>query len=838
MEKFLIIDGNSIIYRAYYALPFLSNTKGEPTGAIFGFLNMFLKVVSEYKPDNVAVAFDYSRKTFRNKIFDAYKGTRKETPDDLRQQFPIMKKFLQAMNVKFVEQKCIEADDIVGTLSNVPNCKKVILSGDRDVLQLIDADTEVWLTKKGISEIYRVDTEVLLQDFHLTPSQVVDLKALMGDTSDNIPGIKGIGPKTATSLIEQFDNLENLYENLDNPNINKNLKEKLLASKDVAFMSKTLATIKTDCDIDTNLQHYKFCLPFSAQATNLLYDYEMTTFLTREKFFQPSLERAKEFEPFEVIYISAVDEIAKLCQKTTPTEMAFKIEGVTLAFSFGDKKLYKIKDEYNLFYQPPEIKDCLLALKTFFEDDKIIKITDDKKKAKHLLMQAEISLNGEVVDLKIAEYILNLKNLEKYDVDSFFKLKKDYFELLETLELTKLYHQIDLPISDVLFDMENTGFKIDTQQLDQVEKTLTARLKILTQSIFDLAGKEFNISSPKQLADVLFQDLNLPWGDNKKQSTSFEVLINLIELHPIISQILQYRKVQTLLNNYVETYKKIVAQSGDIVHTVFNQTLTATGRLSSSEPNLQNIPVREGEGKELRKIFISRFNDGELVSADYNQIELRLLAHCSQSPKLIEAFRANKDIHMTTASQIFAIPESQVTPDQRRQAKAVNFGIIYGMSEFGLSQNMNISRIEASNYIAKYFETYPDVKKYMDDSVAYAKKYGMVKTIFGRRRKIPEINAENYQTRQFGSRVAMNMPLQGSAADIIKIAMLKVSDALKTQNLQSKLILQIHDELILDCPKNEVQTVKTLLKNCMEGAVQLSVPLPVSVESGKSFFDV
>ena len=838
MNKLLIIDGNSIIFRAFYALPFLSDTKGQPTGAVFGFLNMFLKVLNEYKPTHVAVAFDYSRKTFRNKIFAEYKGTRKETPDELRQQFPLMKEFLSAMGIRYIEQKCIEADDIVGTLSKIPNCEKVILSGDRDVLQLISSDCEVWLTKKGISEIYRVNEEVLLQDFHLTPPQVVDLKALMGDSSDNIPGVKGIGQKIATELIEQFENLDNLYGNLDNPNISKSVKNKLIEGKEIAYISKTLATIKTDCDIDTTLENYFLKTPFPVEATNLLYDYEMSSFVNRHNYFTPALNRQEEIEPFEEVFISSASEIANIVSKNPSNVFAYLVDDETLAFSFGDKKLYKIKDEYNLFYQPPEISDCIFELKSIFENNKIKKITADVKKSKHILKKVNIHLCGEIFDLKIAEYILNLKNLEKSDVDRFFKLEKDYKKVLENTGLIKLYNEIDRPLVDVLFEMENNGFKLDVDALNSLSLTLDEKIKVVSSKIFQLAGKEFNLQSSKQLAEILYLDLGLPWSDNKKQSTSFEFLINLIDLHPIIREILEYRKLQTLRQTYVETYKKLVAENGDIVHTIFNQTLTATGRLSSSEPNLQNIPVREGEGKELRKIFVSRFENGRLVSADYNQIELRLLAHCSGDEKLIDAFNSDKDIHTSTASQIFNIPESEVTSVKRREAKAVNFGIIYGMSEFGLAQNLRISREDAGEYIDKYFETYPGVKKFIDESVETARKFGYAKTIFNRRRKIPEINSENYQTRQYGARIAMNMPLQGSAAEIIKIAMLKVYDEFKRRKLKSKLILQIHDELIVDCPENEVEEVKKLLKESMEGAVALSVPLPVDVNSGSSFFEL
>lgn len=840
MEKFLIIDGNSLAYRAFYALPFLTSTKGEPTGAIFGFMNMFTKVLDEYRPTHVAVAFDFSRKTFRNRIFPEYKGTRRETPPELRSQFPILKDFLMAMGVKVVEQKCIEADDIIGTLAKSTDCDTVILSGDKDVLQLIDSSTQVWLTKKGISEIYKVNEQVLLNDFRLTPSQITDLKALMGDSSDNIPGVKGIGPKTATNLIEQFGTIENLYQNLDNPNISNGVKLKLETYKDTAFMSKILATIKQDCEVDVDFNSYRLSLPFSAKSTDLIRRYDMTTLLKKTGFFansQVNEEIKIEQIPLEKKEISTLEEIRKICGKELSNEFAFFIDN-DVSFSFNKQNYYVITSEFTLFFQPPELKDTLQALAHILQNESIKKVVSDYKKTRHMLSIFGIELKGEIFDLKLANYLLGGRVFDEKNVGNYFNLKNAYKSALEIDNLTSLYYEMELPLEDVLYDMEVAGFKIDAKELAEISKILDIKLKHLTEKIYLLSGEPFNINSPKQLAEVLFGKLKLPIGDNKKLSTGVDVLTNLIGTHDIIPEILKYRKVQKLKTTYVDSFQTIINKSGDIIHTIFNQTLTATGRLSSSEPNLQNLPIREEEGRELRKIFISRFVGGQIISSDYNQIELRLLAHCSEDEILIDAFNENKDIHTLTASQIFDVPESHVTKSQRRDAKAVNFGIIYGISDFGLSQNVGISRKSAQEYINKYFETYPKVKLYMDANIEFAKKMGYAKTIFNRRRKIPEINAQNYVTRQFGARVAMNMPLQGSASDIIKFAMLKVYKEIKRQNLESKLILQIHDELIIDSPASEVEIVKKILKNSMENVVKLKVPLPVEVESGNTFFDV
>lgn len=837
MQKFLIIDGNSLAFRAFYALPFLSNSEGTPTGAVFGFMNMFLKVVEECSPTHIAIAFDYGKKTFRNQIFADYKGTRKETPEELRTQFPILKDLLRKMGITVIEKEGFEADDIIGTLAKTLPGQKIVLSGDRDLLQLIDDNVEVWLTHKGISEIHKTDEDTLLRDYGITPKQVIDLKALMGDTSDNIPGIQGIGPKTATSLVQQFESIENLYESLDNPNISAKMKEKLLGGKESAFMSKILATIKVDCEVGVEIKDLEYKTPFSEEVTVVVKDLDMSSLLRRQTFFIDDLPELLPQKALTLKTISTLEELKKVCE-ITPEKFAFHLDK-DLAFSFNENFWYKIESEITLFSQPPEIADCLKVMAKFLEDQKVLKIFASYKAQKRTLSNFGYKIYGKVFDINLANYLLGNKEMTFESVDRFFSLEALLKKDLKKQHLDKIYYEMELPLEDVLYDMEDAGFCVDKEALIEYGKEVEQKLSSLTASIIGMAGEEFNINSPKQLASILFDKLALPLGENKERSTSVEVLQKLAENHPIVTEILRYRKLQKLKSTYIDAFlQKLSVGGGNVIHTVFNQTLATTGRLSSSAPNLQNLPVRSDEGKEIRKAFISRFADGVLVSADYNQIELRLLAHLSGDEKLINSFNAGEDIHTLTAMQMFGLEREEVTPALRRNAKAINFGIVYGISGVGLAENTGLSRHEAVQYINKYFEVYPQVKAYLDGSVLEATRKGYAKTLFGRRRKIPELKSTDHQTRQFGTRVAKNMPLQGSASDIIKFAMLKVSQALKENNLESKLILQIHDELIIDCTRYEEEVVKSILKNAMESVVNLSVKLPVSVESGKTYYEI
>lgn len=826
-EKFLIVDGNSLAYRAYYAMPFLTSPDGTNTGAVFGFFNMLLKAIEDNIPDYIAVAFDFSKHTFRTELFKDYKGTRQETPQELREQFPIIKNLLKKLKISVFEKEGIEADDIIGTLSkSAKTTHNLILSGDRDLLQLIDTYSDVLLTKHGTTSTKTMNLNTLKEEMHIVPAQVVDLKALMGDNSDNIPGVKGVGPKTAQNLIETYGTLENVYKSIDE--LRGSLKEKLIQSKDLAYLSYKLAKIKTDCELEFNLADCRLHFPFDISVKEEFKKLGFGMFLKRNIYSE-----IKEVEGTGVIEeeISSYDTLENL-----------KVEGL-FAFNFnknfeistGKENVYTLKQTFDFFSANLDTNDAILKLRSVLEDETILKLTSDLKPELHLFDKLGIKIKN-VFDLKLGAYLIGGSNNITTSVNTYFELYDDLLVKLKSLDLEKLYYNIEYPLLYVLFDMEKTGFKINEAELKALSTKYVAELEFLENKIQELAGENFNIKSPKQLASILFDKLGLKAKFfHKKNSTNIDVLNELVSEHPIVPLIIRYRKIQKLQSTYIEPYLEIVKNSGDIIHTVFNQTLTATGRLSSSEPNLQNIPVRNEEGKVLRKLFISRFDGGNIISADYNQIELRLLAHYSGDEKLVKAYKENKDIHTLTASEVFGVPESEVTPLQRRSAKAVNFGIIYGISDFGLSQNANLSRKEAKLYIEKYFQTYPSVKKYMDDNVNFARENGYIKTIMGRIRRIPEINSNIYQTRQFGERVAMNMPLQGSASDIIKMAMIKVENALK--NLNSKLVLQIHDELIVDIYPGEEEEVKNILKQCMENVVTLNVPLPVDINMGKTWFD-
>lgn len=837
-QKLLIIDGNSLINRAFYALPLLNNSKGQFTGAIFGFTNILVKLLQELKPTHVVVAFDHSRKTFRNELYQDYKANRSGMPQELAAQIEPLKQLLDAMGIVRIEQDGIEADDIIGTISRQAPFETNILSGDRDVFQLIDNKTKVVFTVKGVTETIVLDEQQLKQKFSYTPAMVPDLKALMGDSSDNIPGVAGVGPKTALALLEKYGTLEGVYENLENEK--GALKQKLEQGKDMAFLSKTLATIKTDCALENfDIEKCKVQFPFSHQVYEQFEQLEFSSLLKRTELFEnKQVQKPKQKQ--QTVQIQTEQDVENFVFKAQQAgKFAFYMLD-KFEIAFNQNTLHTLSTELNFFSSPLEFEKALTLLKSLFEDETTLKITHNLKSHLHLFKKHNIQLKGKIFDLSIANYLINAG--VKYDTtvptaNVFFEQHIECEKQLKDLELVYLYENIELPLTYVLCSMEQEGFKIDTEQLDALANKYNQELNLLTQQIYQVADTTFNINSPKQLAEVLFKKLGLKSYLNKKLSTNIDVLNELSDQHPIIPLVIRYRKMFKLYSTYIESYRQIVAKNGDVIHTVFNQTLTSTGRLSSSEPNLQNIPVRDDEGKLLRKLFVSKFENGFIVSADYNQIELRLLAAFSQDPAMMQAYKQGKDIHAITASQIFGVPLDQVSSTMRRDAKAVNFGIVYGISDFGLATGLGISRYKAKDYIEKYFETYKQVKTYMDKNVQTAKEQGMIRTLFGRLRRVNEINSPNYQLRQFGERVAMNMPLQGSASDIIKLAMIVVHNKLKEKNLKSKLILQIHDELIIDAAPSELEQVKTLLKQSMENVVKLDVDLPVEVSVGKTWFD-
>lgn len=836
-KKFLIIDGNSLINRAFYGLPLLTNSKGQFTGAIFGFIKILIKLLEEQKPTHVLVAFDHARKTFRNNLYPEYKAKRSATPSELVVQIQMLKDLLDKMGIKRYEQEGIEGDDIIGTVCALSPYQNCILSGDKDVFQLINDKTKVIFTVKGISETQVLGEDNLKDIFGYSPKMVVELKALMGDNSDNIPGVSGIGLKTAISLLEKHKSLDAIFENVNQEK--GALHEKLVNGKELAFISKTLATIKRDCQlVDFCIDDCEYKMPFSHEVFSLFEDYEFKSLIKRPELFEQTklLKTIKE-ERINIVSLNEIDNI--ILQAKQSKQFAFYMLS-SFEISAIENKLYNLDNTFSMFSTPIEIEKVLDKLKIVLEDESIEKITYDLKKHLHLFYNHNIKLKGDIFDVSISEYLVNAGN--KYEtnylgVNEYFSRKQNLLTQMAELELTKLYYEMEMPLTFVLFEMENQGFKIDQNALNELAEKYELQIKELTNKIYEVAETTFNINSPKQLAEILFNKLKLKSYYNKKLSTNIEVLNDLSNQHPIISLVIKYRKIFKLYSTYIDSYKKIVAMSGDVIHTIFNQTLTSTGRLSSSEPNLQNIPIRDDEGRNLRKIFVSNFDGGSLVSADYNQIELRLLASFSGDENMINTYKNGKDIHSITASQIFDVPIELVSRDLRRDAKAVNFGIIYGMSDYGLATALSISRKQAKEYIEKYFANYPKVKVYMENNIAKAKENGLIRTLFNRLRRINEINSSNFQLRQFGERVAMNMPLQGSASDIIKKAMICVYNALKNNNLKSKVILQIHDELIIDCAPDEVEIVKQLLRSNMENVVSLPVSLPVEVSEGKTWFD-
>ncbi len=839
MEKLLIIDGNSLVNRAFYALPLLSNDKGEYSNAVYGFTNILVKFIIEQKPDYICVAFDHSRHTFRTDMYKDYKGTRKQMPDELRSQMPILKDLLEKMHIKIFEIDGIEADDIIGTVSKNSGIENIILSGDRDVLQLIDDKTQVWLTKKGISEVVKVDKQNMQELFGFNPSQVVDMKSLMGDSSDNIPGVNGVGEKTALNLITEYKTLDGVYNNIDN--IKGKLNEKLAVGKDMAYLSYKLATIKTDCDIKFNISEFCYDFPFNNDVKSVFENYQFKTLLKRNELFvniNGEQINEKKSKKVEEIALKDINQLNKIIKDQKIDFLAFNFVNC-VAFCLNQDYVFYLPAQTNLFdIVNITKKDIINALLPILSDEKIDKITYDLKS--HLYNEKIYNnLKGDIFDVSIAMYLVHAgeKVGKEIEVKDYYIQKQNLISAMNELGLNFVYNNIEMPLTYVLYEMEQNGFKVDKKELDALADKYQTELSYLEQKIYSVCGTTFNIKSPKQVASVLYENLGLSDKGNKKHSTGIDVLNSLIGKHEVVPLLIRYRKIQKLNSSYLEPYTKMINESGDCIHTVFNQTLTATGRLSSSEPNLQNIPVREEEGKNLRKIFVSRFKDGQIVSADYNQIELRLLASFSKDENLIKAYENGKDIHRSTASQIFDKPLNEVTSQERTMAKAVNFGIVYGISAYGLANQINVSPGQAKIFMDKYLGTYKNVTKYMQDNINFAKQTGYSKTMYGRIRKINELNSGNKNIVMFGERVAMNMPLQGSASDIIKLAMIKVNNELKKQKLESKLILQIHDELIVDTKGDEIDKVEKILKSCMENVAKLPVPLIVSISSGKTWFD-
>lgn len=842
-NKLVIIDGNSIFYRSFYALPLLSNSKGEYSNAVYGFAIQIQHIIEKIKPKYMVVAFDASKKTFRNSLYEGYKANRKPMPDELRSQLVPLKELIGLMNIKMVEQEGLEGDDIIGIVSKkFLDTETIIVTGDRDSFQLIDKNTSVYFTKKGTSELAVMDIKSLKEEYGVSPEQFIDVKALQGDSSDNIPGVAGIGPKTAIDLITKYGDLDGIYNHIDE--ITGKNKERLAENKETAYLSKTLATIVTKSDlIELSLKDCEYDYPFSSAVHEFYKKYEFKTLLKNTASFNLNVGE-KNTNSYSVIKYSSKADLHNLVQEISKNaKVAVFFEKNLIHLSFGKEEItINIADD--LFGS--EIKDYEFfeILRPVFEDDKVEKICFDAKQDMYLLKKYGCRLSN-YFDCSVAKYLIDGIPVDSIK-DVFFEddkeclatkmyLKSDEFkEQIESENLHNLFYNIENPLVNVLFSMENVGFKIDIEVLNALKEKYENELKMLENKIYELAGESFNINSPKQLGDILYDKLGL--RHNKKKSTNAESLEELKSEHDIIEYILRFRKVSKFLNTYIlGIYPHI--DSNNTVHTYFKQTFTTTGRLSSTEPNLQNIPIRSEESREIRSMFVASDMDHVLIDADYSQIELRLLAHFSEDPVFLDAFNNNVDIHTKTASEVFGVDESLVTKQMRRTAKVVNFGIIYGISEYGLAEDLKISPRDARGFISNFYANHPAVQRFMEKTVETAKATGKSSTLFGRTRRLFEINSSNYLIRSRAERASQNMPLQGTAADIIKLAMVNTYNALKNSNMRARLIMQVHDELIIDAPKEETERVCELLKHEMEHACELSVPLEVDCESSYRWSD-
>lgn len=844
MEKLILIDGNSLLNRAFYAIAPFSTKEGLPTNGIFGFIKLIFKVIEEEQPTHFVVTFDVHAPTFRHKMYDAYKGTRKPMPEELVVQVPVLKDLLHAMCIYTVEKAGYEADDLIGTISRkFPEVQTLIFTGDRDSYQLIDEHTSVCMTKRGVTDLLRLTKDNFFEKEGITPSQVIELKALMGDSSDNIPGVKGIGPKSALSLLTRYHDLDGVYAHLDE--LSASVRQKLEQSRDDAYLSRTLATIDTNVPLDLSLGECELHLPFPDAARTAFAKLEFRS-LVGSTFFSVAPEAQVQCRE------CASDDLAALVGRAPAiTEFALSVEqeGIHL-YDGTDEYLLRIKEN---FLEPgfflTELKPLLEIL---FSGNRHAVLADVKATAHFLKEGVGIAIGCNADDVSLMRYLAdsNRRPASTKELAAEFAVPESccaYALMLayrdaksrESETDAKLYRALELPLAYVLFDMERTGVRVDMTKFPVFSEKFKGEMDKLSARIYQLAGTEFNLNSPFQLSEVLFDRLGYSARGVKKNirggySTSAEVLEKLVEDHEIARLILKYREVQKLQSTYVDGIRPLV--TGGIVHTTYYQTMTTTGRLSSANPNLQNIPVRTEMGRELRKLFIAR-EGNVLIDADYSQIELRLLAHFSQCKALLEAYHDNLDIHAATAAKLFNVALSDVTPELRRRAKTINFGIIYGMSAFGLAKDLGCSNDEAQRYINAYFATHPEVRAYMEENVRRAKEDGYVTTLLGRKRYIVELKSGNFNQRAFGERAAMNMPLQGSAADIIKIAMLRVTKRLGQEGMAAKLVLQVHDELILDAPESEAEAAKSLLKEEMEAATQLRVPLIAEVSTGKSWYE-
>lgn len=877
MSKLLLIDGSSIAYRAFYALPLLTHSSGAYTNAAYGFSLMLLKLLEEEKPTHLLVAFDASAKTFRHDDYEAYKSTRMKTPSELSGQFPIIKELLDAFSIRHFELENYEADDIIGTLSKQAEEASLstrIVTGDKDLLQLVSEHVEALLTRKGMTEMDRYTVSAVKAKYEIHPEQMVDLKGLMGDSSDNIPGIPGVGEKTALKLLKEYGSVENVLAHVDEIS-GKKLQENIRENAETARLSKKIATIFRQVPMDLTLDDLAYDGFDKEKVGRFFRQWEFKTLEARVMG-----DEVVETTKAEAIEVSVVTtDSADTWENALTNPMALFVEAAPGPYVNARVFGVALSDGKRHTYVPFEVLKKSKQLQSWLKDESKGKIGYDMKRTKVALERNGIEVDGFQFDVMLASYLLNptesdhalseiaqselnyplphddevygkgakWKPLEGQALAEHLARKTEAVWLLRDRldrklaesEMNDLYYRLELPLARVLAQMELSGVKVDRQRLQALGEEFNARLKELTEEIYAIAGTEFNINSPKQLGEILFDKLNLPVIKKTKTgySTSADVLEKLEPQHEIIRHILRYRQIGKLESTYVEGLLKVIQKETDKVHTIFQQTVTATGRLSSTDPNLQNIPIRLEEGRRIREVFVPSEEGWKIVTADYSQIELRVLAHFSEDEALCEAFRKGMDIHTRTAMDVFGVSEREVTPLMRRQAKAVNFGIVYGISDYGLSQNLNIPRKEAEAFIQRYFESFPGVKRYMDDIVRLARKQGYVTTMLHRRRYLPDINSKQFNRRSFAERTAMNTPIQGTAADIIKKAMVEVAKGLNAEGLRSRMLLQVHDELIFEAPRDEIEALKKLVKQVMESAVQLSVPLQVDIHVGDTWYD-
>lgn len=873
-KKLVLIDGNSIAYRAFFALPLLNNEKGIHTNAVYGFTMMLMKILEDEKPTHILVAFDAGKTTFRHKTFSEYKGGRQKTPPELSEQFPFIRELLTAYGIQQYELENYEADDIIGTLSLLAekeDFETKVISGDKDLTQLSSDKTTVNITRKGITDIEEYTPAHIQEKYGLSADQIIDMKGLMGDASDNIPGVPGVGEKTAIKLLKEYGTLENLLQSIDKVS-GKKLQEKLAEFKDQAVMSKELATITREAPVEVSLNELEYEGSEKEKVMRIFKELGFNSLLDK---LGGDVEAGNTVELDEIEFEQADNITSEMFAK----ESTFYVEVLEDNYHYADIIGFGVVSEQGSFYLPAKKALESVEFKKWAEDETCKKTVYDAKRSEVSLRHHGIHLKGADFDVALASYIINPSE----SPDDFAAVAKQHgfmsvqsdeavygkgakrripeekilgehlvrkaaalALLKEKLENElwendqyELFNSLEMPLSLVLADMEYQGVKLDMDRLVNMGEEIKGRLAEIETRIFEMAGEQFNINSPKQLGVILFEKLGLPAAKKTKTgySTSADVLEKLASKHKIIEEILNYRQLGKLQSTYIEGLQKVVNKETQKVHTRFNQALTATGRLSSTDPNLQNIPIRLEEGRKIRQAFVPSEKDWVIFAADYSQIELRVLAHIAGDEKLIEAFQNDMDIHTKTAMEVFKVGKDEVTSNMRRHAKAVNFGIVYGISDYGLSQSLSISRKEAGEFIERYLESYPGVQEYMDEIVKDAKQKGFVQTLLHRRRYIPEITSRNFNLRSFAERTAMNTPIQGSAADIIKKAMIDMADRLKEEGLKSRLLLQVHDELIFEAPKDEIEKLKKVVPDVMENAIELKVPLKVDYAFGPTWYD-